>query len=56
MKILSKIIMENCDKNQVSETFEMMKHSITDTKKEHVHIYQRFKSGYHICSIIKYED
>ena len=56
MKILSKIVMENCDRNQVSETYEMMKHSISDTKKEHVNIYQRFKNGYDICSIVKYED
>ena len=56
MRILSKIVMENCDRNQVSETFEMMKKSISDTKKEHVNIYQRFKSGHDICSIIKYED
>ena len=56
MKILSKIVMENCDKNQISETFEMMKHSISDIKNEHVNIYQRFKSGYNICSIVKYED
>ena len=56
MKLLSKIVMENCDKSQVSETFEMMKHSISDTKNEHVNIYQRFKSGYNICTIVKYED
>lgn len=56
MKILSKIVMENCDRNQVSEVYEMMKHSISDTKKEHVNIYQRFKSGHNICSIVKYED
>lgn len=56
MKILSKIVMENCYRNQVSEAYEMIKHSISDTKKEHVNIYQRFKSGHDICSIIKYED
>lgn len=56
MKILSKIVMENCDRNQVSEAYEIMKHSISDTKKEHINIYQRFKSGHDICSIIKYKD
>ena len=56
MKILCKIVMENCDRSQVSETFEMMKKSISDTKKEHVNIYQRFKSGHDICTIVKYED
>ena len=56
MKILSKIVMENCDRSQVSKTYELMKNSISDTKKEHVNIYQRFKNGYNICSIVKYED
>ena len=56
MKILSKMVMENCDENQVSESFKTMKDSISDTKKEHVAMYQRFKSGYNICTIVKYED
>lgn len=56
MKLLSKIVMENCDRSQVSETFEMMKNSISDIKNEHVNIYQRFKSGCNICTIVKYED
>ena len=56
MKILSKMVMENCDENKVSESFKTMKHSISDTKNEHINIYQRFKSGNNICSIVKYED
>ena len=56
MKILSKIVMENCDINKVSETYEMMKNSISDAKKEHIHLYQRFKNGIDICTIVKYED
>ena len=56
MKILSKIVMENCDINEVSEAYEMMKNSISDTKKEHINIYQRFKNGIDICTIVKYED
>ena len=56
MKILSKMVMENCDENQVSESFKAMKHSISDSEKEHVVMYQRFKSGYNICTIVKYED
>lgn len=56
MKILSKIVMENCNVNEVSEIYEMMKKSISDTKKEHINIYQRFKNGIDICTIVKYED
>lgn len=56
MKILSKIVMENCNVNEVSEIYEMMKNSISDTKKEHINMYQRFKNGIDICTIVKYED
>ena len=56
MKILSKIVMENCDVDKVSEVYEMMKKSISDTKKEHIHLYRRFKNGCDICTIVKYED